>query len=103
MTAEELRAIITYLRERATLGATGSEGTVTIAFPEPTADEMIRKGLNTEGVEQIRDAPWWEEMVADIVETPEYCDPDDSPEQVLDYARDVVTDYLRKRASVDEQ
>jgi hypothetical protein len=39
-------------------------------------------------------------MVADIIETPEMCDPEDAPEQVLQYARDVVAEYIRKRASL---
>ncbi len=58
---------------------------------------MIDAGLNAEGVKRILRVPWWEEMVADIVETPDYCDPGDSPQQVLEYARDVVSDYIRKR------
>ena len=39
-------------------------------------------------------------MVTDIIETPEMCDPDDSPEQILEYAKDVVAEYIRKRASL---
>jgi hypothetical protein len=39
-------------------------------------------------------------MVTDIVETPEMCDPEDPPEQVLAYARDVVSEYIRKRAEL---
>ena len=50
--------------------------------------------------DQIRDEHsdwWWDEMVADIVETPDMCAPDDSPQQVLGYAKDVVSEYIRKR------
>ena len=36
-------------------------------------------------------------MVADIIDTPEFAEPDESPEQVLQYARDVVVEYFRKR------
>ncbi|MCI5137127.1 MAG: DUF2065 domain-containing protein, partial [Candidatus Electrothrix sp. AR1] len=45
-------------------------------------------------------ASWWEEMVTDIIETPDFCEPDESPQQVLEYAKDVVSDYIRKRVSL---
>ena len=71
-----------------------------IGFDAPTADEMIQAGLNPQGCRQILDAPWWDEMVDDILETPQVCDPEDPPEQVLQYARDVVSEYIRKRAQL---
>lgn len=97
MTPDELRAIMDYLRERVLLGPQEGDGPAVIAFETPTEDEMIAAGLNAEGAKGILSAPWWEEMVADIVETPEMCEPGDSPEQVLEYARDVVSEYIRKR------
>jgi hypothetical protein len=97
MTPEELRAIMAYLRERVHLGSNEAKDPVTIAFHGPIEDEMIGAGLNAKGVKQILSAPWWEEMIADIIETPEYCDPSDSPQLVLGYAKDVVSDYVRKR------
>ena len=97
MTPEELRAIMAYLRERVHLDSQEAKSPVVITFHAPTEEEMIGVGLNAEGVKRILRVPWWEEMVADIVETPDYCDLDDSPQQVLEYARDVVSDYIRKR------
>ena len=97
MTPDELRAIMTYLRERTYLGPKEAKSPVVITFHAPTEEEMIDAGLNAEGVKRILRVPWWEEMVADIVETPDYCEPDDSPQQVLEYAKDVVSDYIRKR------
>lgn len=97
MTPEELRAIMTYLRERVNLGPRQADGPVVIAFQAPTEEEMVAAGLNAEGVKRILGVPWWEEMVADIVETPDMCDPSDPSQQVLDYARDVVSEYIRKR------
>ncbi len=97
MTPDELRAIISYLRERVHLGPMEAKSPVVIIFHASTEEEMIDEGLNAEGVKRILHVPWWEEMVADIVETPDYCEPDDSPQQVLEYARDVVSDYIRKR------
>ena len=69
----------------------------------PTEDEMINAGLNVEGVKRLLRVPWWEEMVADIVETPEMCEPDESPQQVLKYAKDVVSEYIRKRFLLDRE
>jgi hypothetical protein len=97
MTAEELRAIMDYLRGRVRLETLEAERPVVVAFHEPTEAGMVEAGLNPEGVKRILAAPWWEEMVTDIVETPEMCDPDDPPQQVLEYARDVVSEYIRKR------
>ncbi len=100
MTREELRAIMEYLRQKVRLNNPQTSDAVTIAFDAPTADEMASADLNVEGSRRILDAAWWEEMLTDIVETPEMCEPDDSPEQVLEYARDVVSEYIRKRAEL---
>jgi len=89
-----------FLRQRVRLRDPEARDEVAIGFDAPTADEMARAGLDAEGCRAIVGAPWWDEMVTDIVETPEMCDPDDSPEQVLEYARDVVSEYIRKRAEL---
>jgi hypothetical protein len=86
-----------YLRERVHLGPQESEGRTVIAFDAPTEKEMADAGLNADGAKRILRAPWWQEMVTDIVETPEMCDPSDRPQQVLEYAKDVVSEYIRKR------
>lgn len=101
MTPDELRAIMAYLRERVFLGAEEAESRIVITFDGPTEEEMVDAGLNTEGVKRILCVPWWEEMVADIVETPDMCGPDESPQQVLEYAKDVVSEYIRKQFPLD--
>ncbi len=100
MTPDELRAIMEFLRRQVHLMPQTPDGEVGVGFDAPTADKMSGAGLSAEGSSQILDSPWWDEMVADIVETPEMCDPDDSPERVLEYARDVVSEYIRKRAEL---
>jgi hypothetical protein len=101
MTPEELRAIMAYLRERVHAETQEDGSPVVVTFRAPTEEEMIGAGLNPEGVKRILGVPWWEEMVTDIVETPEMCDPGDPAEQVLEYARDVVSEYIRKRFPLD--
>ncbi len=101
MSPDELRAIMAFLRERVRLGSKESECPIAITFLSPTAGEMVGAGLHAEGVEQVLSAPWWAEMVTDIIETPDFCEPDESPEQVLEYAKDVVSDYIRKRVSLN--
>ena len=100
MLPDELRAIMAFLRERVSLGNPGGNDEVTIEFDGPSVEAMAAAGLNAEGSQRILDAAWWNEMVTDVVETPEMCEPDDSPEQVLEYARDVVSEYIRKRAEL---
>ena len=100
MSPDELRAVMEFLRRKVSLKDGGAAGAVTIAFEAPSPDELEQAGLNAEGCRPILEAPWWDEMVSDIVETPDMCDPDDAPEQVLEYARDVVSEYIRKRAEI---
>ncbi len=94
MHADDVRRIITWLESRVTLGPAGSRH---IAFPVPSAADMAAAGLHPEGIAQVRGAPWWDDMVADILETPNLCHQDDPPEQVLAFARDVIGEYVRKR------
>lgn len=101
MTPDELRAIMSYLRKRVQLDTTTNDNSVVITFRAPTEDEMVKAGLNPAGVKQVRNASWWSEMVTDIIETPEFCEPDELAQQILEYARDAVSDYLRKRIALE--
>ena len=62
-----------------------------------TAADLTEAGLNPEGVRRLLAAPWLPDMVSEILETPEFCEPEESSEQLLSYARDVVGEYIRKR------
>ena len=77
---------------RVTMAEDGS-----IAFAMPTSEELTEAGHPQAGITQLLGAPWLDEMVTDIVETPEYADPSESPEKIHEYARDVVVEYIRKR------
>ena len=94
MTADELREMIAYFEARVSLAA--PEGR-TVLFDVPAEATLVGAGLHADGVRQLLSAAWLEEMVTDVRETPGFCDPADSPERVLRYARDVVVEYFRKR------
>ena len=74
MTPDELRAIMAYLREKVQLDSSDTGNPSQISFSIPTHDEMIQAGLNPKGVQHIVAAPWWEDMVTDIIETPDFCE-----------------------------
>lgn len=102
MTAEALKAIMTYLRARVTPASSADASAAALSFQTPTSEEMIAAGLDSDGVHRILAAPWWDEMVEDIIDTPDMCDPDDAPGRVLEYARDVVSEYIYKRFPLEE-
>ena len=70
---------------------------IAITFDEPNADDFEAIGLSPEAVELTLQSDWWSDMAADIIETPDYAEPGEGPEQVLQYARDVVKEYVAKR------
>jgi hypothetical protein len=94
VTPEELRDVMTYVEGRVRLADGDSPR---IVFEMPGEAELLEAGLNPEGVRRLLAAPWLEDMVAEVLETPDFCEPGESPEQVLRYARDVVGEYVRKR------
>jgi hypothetical protein len=93
-TPDQLKAIVTYLQARVRPAA---EGRRDLVFESPDAEEMIAAGLDGPTVQRLLDSPWWPEMVDDIIETPDFAEPDETNEEVLGYARDVVLEYVRKR------
>jgi len=96
MKAEELQAIMKYLMGKVSLNPQQDNNEIIIKFETPSESEMINAGLNPDGVKRILNVPWWDEMVEDIIETPDMCDPEDSPEDILQFAKDVVSEYIRK-------
>jgi hypothetical protein len=94
VTPEDLRSVIAYLERRVRLAGEDSRS---IAFEMPSEGDLLEAGLNPEGVQRLLAAPWLSDMVSEILETPEFCEPEESSEQLLGYARDVVGEYIRKR------
>ncbi len=94
LTAEGLRAIMTWLELRVEYDPGSAAG---LTFETPTLDEMVAAGLHPGGCRCLLAAPWWNEMISEILETPELCGPDTPPETVLRWARDVPVEWIRKR------
>jgi hypothetical protein len=83
MNSDQLRDIMNFLRQCVHLEQ-GASGSVTIRFDAPSLAGMTTAGLDPEGSQEILAAPWWDEMIVDVVETPEMCEPEESSEQVLE-------------------
>ncbi len=94
MTPEDLRSVIACLERHVRLA---EENSRSIVFEMPSKVELLEAGLDPEGVRRLLAAPWLSDMVSEILETPEFCDPEESSERLLGYARDVVGEYVRKR------
>lgn len=95
MEKEDIKKMYEWIQSRVRL-APGSDEPV-IAFDPPTTEDFRENGFDDEMVALTLRSRWWPEMVVDIIDTPEYAEPDESAEQVLQYARDVVVEYVRKR------
>ena len=100
MTPDELKKIMSFLKSRITMGGEKADDPVTVKFDAPDITAMTDAGLDENASRLVLEASWWDEMVNDIVETPDFCEPDDPPEQILMFACDVVMDYLRKRVQI---
>ena len=94
MEADEIKRMYQWIQGRVTLG---DGDPVVIVFSEPTAIDFRNEGFELEATTLTLESDWWAEMVTDIVETPEYAEPGEGPEQILAYARDVVKEYVAKR------
>ncbi len=92
MQPEDLRGLMEYLQDLVSV-----YGSRTIVFEIPDERTMLDAGLHATVVRQLLSAPWLEQMVTDVRETPDFCSPEETSAQVLQYARDVVVEYLRKR------
>jgi hypothetical protein len=95
MEDHEIKRMYEWIQGRVTL-ADATDG-IAITFDEPNSDDFSEAGFVPEAVERTLDSDWWAEMATDIVETPDFAEPNESPEQVLQYARDVVKEYVAKR------
>jgi hypothetical protein len=98
MDADEIKRLYEWIQKRVTLADT-TDG-IAVTFDEPNADDFVEAGFESEAIERTLNSDWWEEMATDIIETPEYAEPGEGPKQILQYARDVVKEYVAKRLYV---
>ena len=94
MDKDETRRLMQELERRVELVDAGSRE---LAFDEPDQAALVAAGFEAEPVRRMLGSAWWPEMIAEVLETPEFCGAGEDAEQILGYARDVVTEYIRKR------
>jgi len=95
VTNDEIKRLYEWLQSKVLVDQAAGE--LSTVFDEPTAVDFAEQGFDREAIALTLESNWWAEMVTDVVETPEYSEPGESPEKVLEYARDVVVEYIRKR------
>ena len=95
MEDSEIKRMYQWIQKRVKLADT-TDG-IAITFDKPSADDFEEAGFAAEAVDLTLSSDWWSEMATDIIETPDYAEPGEGPEQVLEYARDVVKEYVAKR------
>ena len=96
MQPEEIRTAVDLLMDRVALTRSDDDA-CEVAFADLDHGAMVALGITPEIAGRLVAAPWWAEMIDDVAETPDFCEPDDTPDQVLQYARDVVKEYVAKR------
>jgi len=94
LTPDDVRVLISYLQAQVRLT---DDAARVVTFDLPDRETLVAAGVHPNAAAQLLAAPWAAEMVTEVRETPEFCDPDDPSEQVLNFARDVVGEYIRKR------
>lgn len=99
MDQEDIRKLYGWLQERVALDPDAPGAAIT--FAEPDEGDLRDAGFDEEAVNLTLRSDWWPEMVADILETPQFAGPDETPEQILTYAQDVVQEYIWKRLYVE--
>lgn len=95
MKKDEIKRLIVWLQTRVNL-AKGEDG-IKIVFDEPRAGDFSTQSFGADVIGLTLERDWWDEMATDIVESPDFAEPDETPGQVLSYARDVASEYIRKR------
>jgi len=93
---QDIRTAIQLLKDQVTLTAE-AEGDRQVAFEDLDRDGMVALGITPEVAAHFAAAPWWPEMADDVRETPDFCEPDATDDEVLQYAQDVIFEYVAKR------
>ncbi len=94
MDSQRIRESISWLKKKVSLI---DDDQNLIKFDEPISEDFSAAGFDNEVIEIALKASWWNEMATDIIETPDFAEPDASPEKILSYARDVDKECISKR------
>lgn len=100
MSKEDIRNIIEFLKDRVKIEKPEGEDSLAVSFESPMYDEMLNSGMNPKVIDAVLKSSWWDEMITDIVETPDFCEPGADQDEVLGCARDVVFEYIAKRIEI---
>ena len=97
MTKDDIINMIKFLKDKVNVRRDEPDNKVIVSFKSPTQEEMLNAGINPEAISASLQSSWWEEMITDIIETPDFCDPEAGEDEILEYARDTVYEYVGKR------
>ncbi|MBF0430328.1 MAG: hypothetical protein HQK83_03560 [Fibrobacteria bacterium] len=95
MQPEKIKELIGWLQSKVFVVDSSEE--LTLGFIDPGPADFLSHGFDEQTIKITLHTTWWCEMVTDILETPQFSTPEDSNEQVLCYAKDVVSEYISKR------
>ena len=96
MDPQDIRNAIQLLKNRVTLTESAA-GDCQVTLEDLDRDGMVALGIAPDLAQHLASADWWPEMIEDVGETPDFCEPDTSPDEILKYARDVIFEYVAKR------
>lgn len=92
---EQLTKLISWLQDRIEMARDGKS--IIMSFDIPSEADFIDAGFDQAMIDLTLNSSWWEEMITDIIETPDFVDPDSAPPLIIKYARDIVNEYVGKR------
>ena len=95
MEPQQIRNLVNWLQDRVDISGEGKN--IMMSFDVPSEADFLEAGFDRSMMALTLEADWWEEMIGDIMETPDFAAPDDEPSQILKYARDIVHEYIAKR------
>ena len=94
MDSQRIRELISWLEKKVSLI---DDDQNFIKFDEPISEDFSVAVFDDEVIEITLKASWRNEMATDIIETPDFAEPDMSPEKILSCAGDVDKEYISKR------
>jgi hypothetical protein len=95
MERQDIKIAVELLVRRVRLVRNGDS--CSLAFEDLDRDGMLALGIVPEVADRLAGTAWWSDMLGDVAETPDFCEPDATDDEMLELARDVVREYVAKR------